>query len=96
MSEEILVSPGELRTYASQVQTEADQARDSFTSLRSSLSNLADSFRGRAAVRFDERFNEWDAGATQLMEALQSLGEFLNTTAETMESVDEQLASGLG
>jgi len=96
MATEILVTPEELRSHMSDVQGEAQSARDSFESLRTRLTSLADQFRGQAATRFDERFNEWNTSAQSLMESLDALGGFLGQTADAMESTDQQLAGGLG
>ena len=46
--------------------------------------------RSRDRIRQD-----WHTYATGLIQALEGLGAFLNNAAETIESVDSQLAQGL-
>lgn len=96
MSAEILVAPAELREHSNAVQSQAQQTLEQFEALRGRLQALADQFRGRAAARFDEQYEQWNTGATDLMNALDSLGMFLSNAAETVEQADEQLASNLG
>ncbi|CAN5409007.1 hypothetical protein BH23ACT9_BH23ACT9_37090 [soil metagenome] len=96
MASDILCTPAELHSMADKCKTQAEDAGENFKSLKTQLAGMADSFRGKAATRFDERYNEWDTGALQLMEALDGLGQFLLDAAEAIEGVDERLASGLG
>jgi WXG100 family type VII secretion target len=93
---QILVSPDELRGYASQVKGHAASTQEGFQSLQSTLSALQDVFQGQAAVRFDEVYNEWHTSAQALMQALDGLGQFLDGSANTIEAVDSELAAGLG
>ena len=57
---------------------------------------LADSFRGRSAEAFDARIEEWQTSAKDLLEALDSLGQFLNGAADSIEQTDQQIAEQLG
>lgn len=92
---EILLRADEARDLAGEMSNAATDATDRFESMRGRLNTLADSFRGQAATAFDSRYNEWDTGARQVVEALQGLSEWLNQAAETIEGVDTDLASGL-
>lgn len=95
MSAEILVTPAELRDHSAAVKKEAQQVTDQLSALRSRLTQLSSQFKGKAAVAFDNRYDEWDTNAKGLLEALDSLGQFLDNAATTIEDVDTQLASGL-
>lgn len=95
-SAEILVTPTELRSHASAVQSQAQDALSGFQSLTSRLQALGDQFRGQAATRFDEHYQAWNTSAQDLMNSLDGLGRFLTGAADTIEDVDTQLASGLG
>lgn len=95
MAGQILVSPEELRSHSSAVGTRAQQAESDFQSMKARLSELSSAFQGQAAESFNARFEEWHSSATGLIQALQALGQFLNQAAETVESVDAQLAQGL-
>jgi WXG100 family type VII secretion target len=96
MSAEILVTPSELREHARAVENEARQVGDQLAALRSRLTQLSSQFKGKAAAAFDTRYDEWDTNARGLLDALDSLGKFLENAATTIEDVDNQLASGLG
>lgn len=96
MSGQILVSPDELRQHSSGVTTAANDARGQFQALRSRLSTLREAFQGNASQAFEDRYNEWDSSANRLVDALESLGRFLDEAARTVEDTDRQLASGLG
>lgn len=93
---EILLRSDEARDLAGEMRQAATDATDRFESMRGRLNSLSDSFRGQAATAFDGRYEEWDSGARQVVEALQSLSEWLNQAADTLENVDTELAGGLG
>lgn len=91
----ISVSPGELRGEASYVKSQAADAQANFESLKARLQNLTTVFTGAAQQGFATRYDEWHRNAQGLTEALDSLGQFLSTAADTMEDVDHQLAQGI-
>lgn len=91
----ISVSPEELRGEAGFVQGQVEDARANFQALQSRLSGLQSVFTGQAQQRFQERYEEWHGHATGLSDALEALGAFLNTAANTIEETDSQLAQGL-
>jgi WXG100 family type VII secretion target len=93
---EILLKPSEARDHASRMRTSADNARDTFATLRGDLNALSESFRGKAQAAFDARFVEWDNGANQVVEALEGLSQWLDQAATQLESVDAELGSSLG
>lgn len=92
---EILLRADEARDLAGEMKQAAGDATDRFESMRGRLNSLSDSFRGQAATAFDSRYEEWDQGARQVVEALTGLSEWLNQAAETIEGVDTDLAGGL-
>lgn len=95
MAAEILLKPSEAREHANRMRDAAGQSRDAFESLHRSLGTLSDSFRGQAQVAFESRYTDWNAGATQAIEALEGLERWLNQAATTLEDTDAQLSSGL-
>lgn len=95
MPGDILVTPAELRQHAQAVQAQAQQTKSEMDSMRSRLQQLSTEFRGQAATAFDNHWNEWHTHAAGLLEALDGLGRFLANTANTIEEVDQQIASGL-
>ncbi len=92
---DILLRAADARLLADDVNRAASEATEQFTGLRGRLGGLADSFRGQAAGAFDERYQEWAESARQLVDALDSLGHFLRSAADTIEEADAQLAARL-
>ena len=92
---EIKLRPEEAREHASDIKKTAADTQAEVDAMRARLQGLADAFTGQAAVAFDERFNEWDTGAKQLLDALDSLGQFLEAAANTIEETDSTLADQL-
>ncbi len=95
MSGEILLRAEDARGAAEDVKSAAQDALDQFNSLKSRLGPLADSFRGRTADKWDERYTEWDTSAKDLMDALDGLGQFLSAAADAIEQTDSDLAAQL-
>lgn len=95
MSSEILLRASDARSVAADVRSAASDTTDSFESLRGRLGDLADSFRGDSAAAFDEKYQEWAESARALIEALDNLGGFLDTAANTIEETDAQIAAQL-
>ena len=96
MAGNILVSPEELRQQASGVKTRAQSSQQDFAALRTQLQNLQAAFQGQAATAFHTHYELWHTSAMNLVTALDSLGQFLDNSATTIEQTDSQLASGLG
>lgn len=92
---EILLKAEDARSAASDMRKAATEATDQFESLRGRLAPLSDSFRGQTAVAFDARYEEWRTSATQLIQALDSLGAFLDGAANAIEETDATLAQQL-
>jgi WXG100 family type VII secretion target len=95
MSDEILLRPEEARGAAQDIQKSAAQAKDEAEALKTRLSDLANSFRGASAHAFDERYNEWHTGAQQMLDGLDSLGQFLAQAADALEETDHSIAGQL-
>jgi WXG100 family type VII secretion target len=64
--------------------------------MKARLDALSGQFRGQAASAFETHWQEWHTHASGLVQALEGLGQFLDTAAKTIEDVDQQLAQGLG
>ncbi len=96
MSGEILLRAPEARDLAAEMKTASNEAKERFEAMRTRLNQLAESFRGQAATAFDTRYQEWNNGARQVVDALDSLGQWLQNAAQTIEDTDAHLAGGLG
>lgn len=92
MSQEILLKKGEAESIAMEMRTASADAADRFSQTRTRLNELAESFRGAAATRFEGEYEQWDNGAKQVVDALNDLGDWLSRAAEAIEEVDTQLA----
>lgn len=95
MSAEILVTPQELYEHNTFIQGQVNDTTAQFNAMKNKLEALSSQFRGKAAQSFDQHWNDWHTHATGLIEALEGLGNFLKSAAETIEDVDRQLADGL-
>ena len=80
---------------ATHVMSEANAATEQMQKLRGRLDSLTQSFTGQTQSAFDEAFNRWKTGADQMLQGLDSLGQFLNNAANTIEDTDAQIASQL-
>ncbi|MDW3217069.1 MAG: WXG100 family type VII secretion target [Acidimicrobiales bacterium] len=92
---EILLKADEARNAATDVKNSAGNAQSDIDALRTRLGALSDSFRGQSAIAWEDRFTEWDTSAKQLLEALDALGQFLNSAADTIEQTDQSIADQL-
>jgi WXG100 family type VII secretion target len=93
---EILAKPEELRQQSTNMKNRADAARSEFSQLRSKLQQIQEQFRGSAAKAFEAQYQDWDKNATDIIGALEGLGDWLAKAAEAVEQTDTQLAKGLG
>lgn len=95
MSGEILLRADEARGLATDVKNASSDASEQFNNLQSRLSALGDNFRGQAADAWQDRYDEWHTSATDLIEALDGLGQFLEAAANAIEDTDTELMSQL-
>ena len=92
---EIKLRADEARQMAAHVRSESDAAQSQMNSLRSHLSNLAESFTGQAANAFNDAFSEWSNGSNRMLEGLTALGNFLANAADIIEQTDVEIAQQL-
>ena len=95
MSGNLVFGPEEIRGHAAQVNSRAQAAQADFASMKAQLESISGAFQGQAAQAFQQHWEQWHQGATNLIQALEGLGQFLQVTADTAEQTDQQLASGL-
>ena len=96
MASEILLKASEAKSAADAVKNAAQDAQDSFNTLKATLAPLGDAFRGKTADAWDGRYQEWDKSAKELMDALDGLGQFLQAASDAIEKTDTEIASQLG
>ena len=93
---EIKLRADEARGHADDVKNSKEDAFDILSALRTRMDSLSDSFTGRTHEAFMGKLDEWKTASDDLLEALYGLGEFLKAAADTIEQVDNDLASQLG
>lgn len=67
------------------------------THLQNGITNLvaAGYVTGASSGVFDDKFKEFKKGASQVIEGLNGMGEFLKSAATAMDDTDKQLAQAL-
>jgi WXG100 family type VII secretion target len=93
MGRDLILRADDARATAADLTRAAHDVTGQFTGLRNRLEGLGQSFQGASATAFDERYQEWAESARQLIEALDSLGRFLDGAATAIEETDARLAS---
>jgi WXG100 family type VII secretion target len=90
------VTSEELSTQSSRVGIGAADVEATLTRLSSEIANLAASWQGGASQAFQTRWQEWQAGAKQVQEAMANMGTFLQEAATQYETTEEGLRSAAG
>lgn len=93
---EIKLRADDARAHADDVMKTKDDAAQMMDALRGRIDGLVDSFTGRTHDKFIERLDDWKSSSDELLEALYNLGQFLQTAANTIEQVDQDLSNQLG
>jgi WXG100 family type VII secretion target len=83
---------------ASQLQQAREQMTDQLQSLRSMIDGLVGGeFRTQmASPQFQESYEQWTAGAEQMMEGLDGMSTFLNQAVTSFQELDSSLRQGAG
>jgi uncharacterized protein YukE len=73
------------------------ELQDKIRELRTYITDLVNDgyVTSRSSIRFDQSYTEFTTGATQALDALQGLGDFLHGAADGFADLDQQLADGL-
>lgn len=91
----IVADHQEMRDVAAAVTVAAEDSAEEIASCRAQLHTLTDVFRGTTAVAFQERYQEWDHAATELLDSLRGLGAWLHGAAEAFAEHDRSGADAL-
>ena len=95
MSGQIKLRADEARGHAADVRSTKAEVFDQITAMRTRLDGLTDSFEGATKEAFVDKLDEVKAGVDELLNALDTLGAFLKGAADSIESLDNQLAGQL-
>jgi WXG100 family type VII secretion target len=81
---------------ASQLQQGREEMTDQLQSMRSVIDGLVGGeFRTQlASPRFQESYEQWTAGAEQMMEGLDGMASFLNQAVGSFQDLDSSLQQG--
>ncbi|MEV6346001.1 WXG100 family type VII secretion target [Actinoplanes sp. NPDC051851] len=76
-------------TFEGQMDRELNDLYTAFTQL------FAQDWTGSAGTACDEARQKWNQGATEIKNALAGVGVRLGASAERMQQIDQQIASGM-
>jgi WXG100 family type VII secretion target len=94
MADDFSVTAIELRLCGSMVGQLAAEARTAVVDVEADVRTLLSAgWSGRAADGFAEGWRRWQAGAGDVVEALDAMGALLDTTGQAYAAVDERAAS---
>jgi len=87
---------GQISDVATAVGTFQGRMDQDLNDLYQEFSKLfASDWTGQAGTACDEARQKWNQGATEIKTALASVGVKLGASAERMQQVDQQIASGM-
>ena len=90
------VQSEELRQQAATVKVGAGEVNDILSRLTAQIQTLASSWEGAASAAFQTRWQEWQAGAAQVQQAMDGMGIFLDEAARAYEETEESLRAAAG
>ncbi len=90
------VQSEELRQQASTVKAGAAEVNDILAQLTGQIQTLASTWEGAASAAFQTRWQEWQNGATQVQQAMDAMGIFLEEAARTYEETEDSLRAAAG
>jgi WXG100 family type VII secretion target len=81
---------------ASRLQQGQEEMTEQLQSLQSMIDNLVGGeFRTQlASPKFQESYEQWNQGATQMLEGLDGMSSFLNQAVSGFQELDSNLSSG--
>lgn len=92
----ITVQSEDLHQQSAQVNSGAQEVDAILTRLTGQIQNLAASWDGAASQAFQERWQEWQTGAQQVRQAMESMGQFLTEAGHAYERTEDELRSAAG
>lgn len=97
MGESVEVVTSELHLAADRLRGAGQRLQDGLSAVDLETSNLlASGWKGEAATAFDTYWEQWHNGAGQVVRALQTMSEALDTAATNYQAADEQAGGALG
>lgn len=90
----IAITPDQVRSAASQFKAKSQESLSMSQQLDSAVKNMQSQWEGMASQRFYTDFETWKQQMQKHVELLNSIGLELDRIANTIETTDQQLASG--
>lgn len=90
------VESAELRQQAHSVKSGAAEVNDLVSRLTGQVQDLAGRWRGSASESFQTLWDEWKTSASQLREAMDGIGGFLDNAAQTYEDAENAIKNSAG
>lgn len=89
-------TPAELRVCGSMLAQVSAEVRDQMGVLRGEADTLlSGGWQGGAAQGFTQGWQQWHSGASDVLAALESMGQLLDTTGQNYVAVDDASADGV-
>ncbi len=94
MAKDLDVTYEDMRQASNHMNKEKARIDDKLDALKGYVDNLVESgyVTSKSSKAFQESFDDFKKGASQMMEGLEGLAKYLKTAADQFEQVDEQLA----
>ena len=93
MSNQIRMTPDQMRTRASEYRTQAGMVNEVITKMDSLLEQLMGEWEGSSSVAYSEKFAELRPGFVKAEELINEIATALDNTAQIMEETDEGIAA---
>jgi WXG100 family type VII secretion target len=93
---QLTVTFQDLRDQSSNVQQGAADVNETLTRLTGQIADLAGRWEGGASQAFQDRWQEWQNGAKAIQQAMDDMGRFLGTAADTYEQTEQGLQQAAG
>jgi WXG100 family type VII secretion target len=94
MAKRITISPDQVRSVASQFKAKGNESDGMVQQLSSAVRSLESQWEGMAAQKFKSEFETWAVDMKKYATLLNDIGLQLDKIANTLETTDQQLASG--
>ena len=93
MSNQIRITPDQMKRRAGEYRTEADAVNGVITRMDNLLKHLQDEWEGESSRAYGERFMELRPGFVKAEELIQEIARALDSTANIIEQTDRDIAS---
>lgn len=90
------VQSEELHAQSGRVVSGASEVSQILARLTGEIANLAGSWQGSASDAFQSRWQEWQTGASQVQQAMENMGQFLDQAALAYERNEDELRAAAG